>query len=120
MKKGLEQQSLAVKSGVYPLYRYNPLLIEQGKNPLVLDYKQPSIPIKDYAYNETRYRMLVQSNENRAETLMKLAQKDAEDRWTRYSQMASVPSKPVEPAKQGKKIMPCGWSLYSQGFNIWR
>jgi len=64
MKKGLEQQSLAVKSGVYPLYRYNPLLVEQGKNPLTLDYKQPSIPVKDYAYNETRYRMLVQSNEN--------------------------------------------------------
>ena len=101
MKKGLEQQSLAVKSGVYPLYRYNPLLVEQGKNPLTLDYKQPSIPVKDYAYNETRYRMLVQSNETRAEILMKLAQLDAEDRWTRYSQMASVPSKPVEPAKQG-------------------
>jgi pyruvate-ferredoxin/flavodoxin oxidoreductase len=68
---------------------------------LTLDYKQPSIPVKDYAYNETRYRMLVQSNETRAEILMKLAQLDAEDRWTRYSQMASVPSKPVEPAKQG-------------------
>jgi pyruvate-ferredoxin/flavodoxin oxidoreductase len=103
MSKGLEQQSLAVKSGVYPLYRYNPALVAEGKNPLILDYKQPSIPVRDYAYNETRYRTLVQSNENRAEELMKLAQKDSDDRWNRYSQMAGVPSsapaKPSEPAK---------------------
>ena len=100
MKKGLEQQNLAVKSGVWPLYRYNPLLVEQGKNPLTLDYKQPSIPVKEYAYNETRYRMLVQSNESRAEELMKLAQMDAEDRWNRYSQMAgSSPATP--PINQG-------------------
>ncbi len=90
MRKGLEQQSLAVKSGVWPLYRYNPDLAAEGKNPLILDYKQPSIPVKEFAYNETRYRMLVQSNESRAEKLMELAQKDAEDRWSRYSQMAGM------------------------------
>jgi pyruvate-ferredoxin/flavodoxin oxidoreductase len=105
MSKGLTQQSLAVKSGVYPLYRYNPMLLAEGKNPLMLDYKQPSIPVRDYAYNETRYRTLVQNNEIRAEELMKLAQKDAEDRWNRYSQMAgatsSAPVKPAEPTKQG-------------------
>ncbi len=105
LRKGLEQQSLAVKSGVYPLYRYNPALLAEGKNPLMLDYKQPSIPVRDYAYNETRYRTLVQSNESRAEELMKLAQKDADDRWNRYSQMAgiptSVPVKPVEPTTKG-------------------
>ena len=99
LKKGLEQQDLAVKAGVYPLYRYNPALVEQGKNPLILDYKAPSIPVKDYAYNETRYRTLVQSNEARAEELMKLAQKDAEDRWNRYSAMAGLPSKPSESVK---------------------
>jgi pyruvate-ferredoxin/flavodoxin oxidoreductase len=98
MRKGLEQQSLAVKSGVWPLYRYNPSLVKEGKNPLILDYKQPSIPVKDYAYNETRYRMLVQSNESRAEELIKLAQQDSEDRWNRYSQMANAP---VNPANQG-------------------
>jgi len=80
-------------------YRYNPNLVEEGKNPLTLDYKQPSIPVKDYAYNETRYRMLVQSNESRAEELMKLAQQDAEDRWNRYSQMAGAASTP--PVNQG-------------------
>ena len=58
MKRGLEQQKLAVQSGAWPLFRYNPDLILDGKNPLTLDSKDPTVPVKDYAYNETRYRML--------------------------------------------------------------
>ena len=97
MKQGLNQQNLAVKSGVWPLYRYNPDLLKEGKNPLQLDYKEPSIPVKDFAYNETRYRMLTQTNEERAEMLLKLAQQDAQDRWVKYSQMAAqVYEKPAE------------------------
>jgi len=90
MKYGLNQQQLAVKSGVWPIYRYNPDNIKEGKNPLKLDFKEPSIPVKEYAYNETRYKMLVQTNEERAEKLMNLAQQDAKARWLQYSQMASV------------------------------
>jgi pyruvate-ferredoxin/flavodoxin oxidoreductase len=90
MKFGLNQQKLAVKSGVWPIYRFNPENIKEGKNPLKLDYKEPSIPVKDFAYNETRYRMLVQTNEKRAEDLLKLAQGDAEARWMKYSQMAAA------------------------------
>jgi pyruvate-ferredoxin/flavodoxin oxidoreductase len=90
MTLGLKQQELAVKSGVWPLYRYNPDLLKEGKNPLQLDYKEPSIPVKDFAYNETRYRMLTQTNEERAEKLLKLAQGDALERWQKYSQMAAV------------------------------
>ncbi|MBM3137042.1 MAG: pyruvate:ferredoxin (flavodoxin) oxidoreductase, partial [Chloroflexi bacterium] len=90
MKLGLQQQDLAVKSGVWPMYRYNPDLMKEGKNPLQLDYKEPSIPVKDFAYNETRYTMLVQANEERAEELLKLAQEDAHDRWQKYSQQAAV------------------------------
>ena len=90
MKYGLNQQQLAVKSGVWPIYRYNPDNIKEGKNPLKLDYKEPSIPVKDFAYNETRYKMLTQTNEERAEELMKLAQEDAKSRWLQYSQMAAV------------------------------
>ena len=97
MKQGLTQQNLAVKSGVWPLYRYNPDLLKEGKNPLQLDYKEPSIPVKDFAYNETRYRMLTQTNEERAEMLLKLAQQDAQDRWVKYSQMAAQAyEKPAE------------------------
>jgi len=90
MRFGLKQQKLAVKSGVWPIYRYNPENVKEGKNPLKLDYKEPSIPVKDFAYNETRYRMLLRSNEKRAEKLLKLAQGDAEARWMKYSQMAAA------------------------------
>jgi pyruvate-ferredoxin/flavodoxin oxidoreductase len=90
MSKGLDQQKLAVQSGIWPLYRYNPANIAEGKNPLKLDSKKPSIPVAEYAYNETRYRMLLQSDESRAEALMQLAQKDVSSRWQMYEQMAAM------------------------------
>jgi pyruvate-ferredoxin/flavodoxin oxidoreductase len=90
MRKGLEQQKLAVQSGFWPLYRYNPNLIAEGKNPLTIDSKDPSVPLDQYIYNETRYRMLVQSDEQRAEDLLKLAQKDVRSRWEYYKQMAAM------------------------------
>jgi len=90
MRDGLEQQKLAVASGAWPLFRYNPQLLDEGQNPLKLDSKAPSIPVSEYAYNETRYRMLLQSDEARAEALMKLASSDAEKRWNLYKQMADI------------------------------
>lgn len=87
MRNGLEQQRLASMSGTWPLYRYNPSLIGQGKNPLVIDSKEPSIPVEKYAYNEERYRMLIQSNEARAEALMRLANEDAKRRWRKLRQI---------------------------------
>ncbi len=90
MRKGLEQQKLAVQSGIWPLYRYNPALLAEGKNPLQLDSKAPSIPVQDYAYNETRFRMLLQSNESRAEMLMRNANADVQQRWELYRQMAEM------------------------------
>ncbi|HEX7972764.1 MAG TPA: pyruvate:ferredoxin (flavodoxin) oxidoreductase [Anaerolineales bacterium] len=90
LKHGLEQQKLAVASGHWPLYRFNPALAAQGKNPLSIDSKDPSIPFEQYAYNESRYKMLLQSDEQRAEALMKLAQKDVKGRWDLYRQMAAM------------------------------
>ncbi len=90
LRNGLEQQKLAVQSGAWPLYRFNPGLIKEGKNPLSIDSKPPSISFDQYAYNETRYRMLLQKDEQRAEALMKLAQKDIEGRWDLYRQMAAM------------------------------
>jgi pyruvate-ferredoxin/flavodoxin oxidoreductase len=90
MRKGLEQQKLAVQAGFWPLYRYNPKLVEEGKNPLVIDSKDPSIPLQQYAYNETRYSMLVQTDEQRAEMLLKQAQQDVKSRWELYKQMAAM------------------------------
>ena len=90
LKMGLEQQKLAVASGAWPLYRFNPSLIDQGKNPLSIDSKEPTIPVSKYAYNESRYRMLLQTDESRAEMLMEKAQKDARSRWDLYRQMAAM------------------------------
>ena len=75
MRKGLEQQKLAVQSGLWPLYRYDPRLAAEGKNPLQIDCKEPTVPVEQYMYNETRFRMLTQSDEARAETLLKLVQR---------------------------------------------
>jgi pyruvate-ferredoxin/flavodoxin oxidoreductase len=90
MRKGLEQQKLAVQSGIWPLYRYNPSLVKEGKNPLTIDSKDPSIPLEQYAYNEPRYKMLTQSDEERAEMLLKQAQQDVNSRWELYKQMAAM------------------------------
>ena len=100
MRLGLKQQDLAVKSGVWPLYRYNPALAAQGENPLSIDSKEPTVPVEEYAYNETRYRMLLQSNEERAEVLMAKAKNDAASRWTLYQQMADMHYKSPEPEKE--------------------
>ena len=100
MRIGLKQQDLAVKSGVWPLYRYNPALAAQGENPLSIDSKEPTVSVEEYAYNETRYRMLLQSNEERAEVLMAKAKNDAASRWTLYQQMADMHYKSPEPEKE--------------------
>ncbi|WP_457574231.1 pyruvate:ferredoxin (flavodoxin) oxidoreductase [Desulfolithobacter sp.] len=78
---GLEQQKKAVACGHWPLYRYNPQLEEEGKNPLIIDSKEPSIPFAEYAMAENRYRMLKMTNPEMADKLMEQAQKDVERSW---------------------------------------
>ena len=92
MTKGLEQQDLAVKSTYWPLYRYDPRLKDEGKNPFQLDSKKPRKPISlaDYAYNENRYRMLLQSKPEAAEALMDAAQEAVNERWHWYEQMTKM------------------------------
>ncbi len=98
MSKGLEQQKLITQTGLWPLYRYNPALVDEGKNPLQLDSREPSVAVKDYAYNETRYRVLVQNDEARAQMLMDEASELAQRKWELYKQMAAMAySKPEEP-----------------------
>jgi pyruvate-ferredoxin/flavodoxin oxidoreductase len=87
---GLQQQKLAVQSGVWPVYRYDPRLAHAGKNPLTIENKEPTISVAEYAYNETRYKMLTKLDEGRAEELMKEAEHDAKARWTLYQQMAGM------------------------------
>ncbi len=90
MSKGLDQQKLAVDSGHWPLYRYDPRLKAEGKNPFQLDSKPPKIELQDYIYNETRYRMLRQSNPEAAERLLIEAKKAIAERWQRYQLLASA------------------------------
>ncbi len=96
MRKGLDQQKAAVNSGFWPLYRYNPALADEGKNPLTIDSREPTIPLEDYVYNETRYRMLVQADESRAEMLLKSAKEDVRKRLDLYRQMAAIQYKADE------------------------
>jgi pyruvate-ferredoxin/flavodoxin oxidoreductase len=90
MTRGMQQQKAAVDSGHWLLYRYDPRLTEQGKNPLILDSKPPSIPIKDYIYSETRYKMLTLSQPEEAKRLLQLAQADVRARYRFYQQLAGL------------------------------
>jgi pyruvate-ferredoxin/flavodoxin oxidoreductase len=94
---GMEQQKAAVSSGYWPLMRYNPELVAQGKNPFQLDSRPPSTSFKDYAYKETRYTMLVKSNPEEAKKLLGLAEQDVSSRWRLYDYMSH------EPANGGDK-----------------
>jgi pyruvate-ferredoxin/flavodoxin oxidoreductase len=88
MVKGLNQQKLAVDSGYWPLYRFDPRLKAEGKNPFQLDSKAPKIALKDYVYNETRYRVLEKSNPQAASVLLARAEEAVRERWERYEQLA--------------------------------
>ncbi len=81
LANGLVQQKNAVKCGHWPLYRYNPALEDEGKNPLKIDSKAPSIPFAEYALAENRYRMLKLTNPSMADELMALSQKDVDRSW---------------------------------------
>ncbi len=81
MTKGMNQQKLAVDSGHWPLFRYDPRLEDEGKNPFQLDSQKPRIPLKEYMLNEARYRMLWQSDPKRAEMLLKQKEDFTQKHW---------------------------------------
>jgi pyruvate-ferredoxin/flavodoxin oxidoreductase len=89
MTKGLHQQKLATECGYWPLYRFDPALKVAGKNPLQLDSAAPKLQFKDYALNETRYRVLSQVNPQAAEEFMQQAQVWVTEHWKKYEEMAA-------------------------------
>ena len=97
MQKGLEQQWLAVECGHWPLVRYNPAVRESGANPFVLDSARPKIPLKQYAYNEVRYKVLAHTNPKEAEHLMDLGQQAINQRWSVYEEMAARSGATFQP-----------------------
>jgi pyruvate-ferredoxin/flavodoxin oxidoreductase len=88
MRYMLHQQKMAVDSGYWPLLRYIPANIDEGKNPFVLDSKAPSLPVKDYIYTENRYKMLTASNPEAAEDLANKLQAFVDARWKQYEDLA--------------------------------
>ena len=89
---GMDQQKAAVASGYWPLFRYNPELAAQNKNPFQLDSRAPSIPLKNFIYNETRYTMLGKSNPEHAKVLLQEAEVDVAKSWKLYDYMAHQPA----------------------------
>ena len=97
MQRGLDQQHLAVESGHWPLVRYNPAVRESGENPFVLDSGRPKIPLKQYRYNEVRYKVLAHTNPKEAEHLMELGQQAINQRWSVYEEMAARSGATFQP-----------------------
>jgi pyruvate-ferredoxin/flavodoxin oxidoreductase len=90
MSTGMSHQKEAVHSGYWPLYRFDPRIAHDNGKPFHLDSKKPSIPFRNFASKEARFSLLQRSDPERAEHLLRLAQKDIDDRWHFYEQIANV------------------------------
>lgn len=98
MANGLKQQKLAVNSAYWPLIRYNPALRKTpGANPFILDSPRPNIAVKEFAYNELRYKNLQKTNPTEAEKLMDAAQEVVDLRWQTYEDMTKWGTKEFAP-----------------------
>ncbi len=84
------QQDLAVACGYWPLFRYNPAMQAIGRNPFLLDSPRPTLPFREYAYNELRYRLLARTHPDDAERLLADAQAGIDQKYRQYEQMAAV------------------------------
>ncbi|MEL4356745.1 MULTISPECIES: pyruvate:ferredoxin (flavodoxin) oxidoreductase [unclassified Luteococcus] len=89
IRKGLDQQYMAVNSGHWPLMRYNPVVRNEGGNPFLLDSPRPRFTLKEYHSKELRFKMLFNADPDEAERLLELAQEQVERRWTDYERMAT-------------------------------
>jgi len=90
MGKTVDREKKAVEAGYWHLYRFNPLLKEEGKNPFVLDSKAPSASFREFLEGEVRYASLKASFPEIAEELYVKAEKDAKDRYDGYIRMAEM------------------------------
>jgi pyruvate-ferredoxin/flavodoxin oxidoreductase len=99
MTTAMTDQKVAVESGQWLLYRYNPERTGPGENPLTLDSRAPSRKVQEYLLQQTRFKMLTKSKPEDAQRLWKMAQQDAENRYRMYEYMAS--RKTEAPAAAG-------------------
>ena len=89
LRYGMRQQDLAAASGYWPLFRFNPAMRKAGEAPFRLDSPRPTIPLKDYAYNELRYRSLANIRPQEAAELLALAQTATTEKYAQYEALAS-------------------------------
>ncbi|MBP0017869.1 MAG: pyruvate:ferredoxin (flavodoxin) oxidoreductase [Cyanobacteria bacterium SBLK] len=89
MQTGMSHQKDIVESGRWLLYRYNPDLVKDGKNPLQLDSRAPKKGVKESMYEENRFKMLTKTKPEEAKHLLSEAQEDVNARWQMYQYLAS-------------------------------
>jgi pyruvate-ferredoxin/flavodoxin oxidoreductase len=98
MRYGMKQQQLAVASGYWPLFRFNPAMRKIDENPFRMDSPRPTIPLKDYTHNEIRYTALSRSNPAEAEELLRMAQTAVTQKYQQYENLASHNGTRFHPA----------------------
>ncbi|MDR3519188.1 MAG: pyruvate:ferredoxin (flavodoxin) oxidoreductase [Azospirillaceae bacterium] len=89
LRHGMRQQDLATASGYWPLFRFNPAMRNADEAPFRLDSPRPTIPLKDYAYNELRYRSLASTRPREAADLLAAAQQATSEKYAQYEALAS-------------------------------
>ena len=88
MEDGLRQQKAAVRSGHWPLFRYNPGLLGKDGKPFILDSRGPEIPLEDYIYREARYKILTKIDPTKAQQLLEQAEADVVHKWDLYNKLS--------------------------------
>ena len=109
MAFGASQQKMAVESGVWPLYRFDPRRASAGEPPMRLDYGPPRARVADYMRNESRFRVIERTDPARFKQFLKQATEDAQKRYAVYQQLAGITipqpeakDEEIEPAKAEK------------------
>jgi pyruvate-ferredoxin/flavodoxin oxidoreductase len=90
LSNNLRQQDMAVNSGHWPLFRYDPRRTARGENPLIVDSKAPTVPYRDYLASETRFSVLNRTHPDVAERFLQLAQRHVDTKFQLYEQLASL------------------------------
>ncbi len=94
---GIEHQKLAVETGYWPLFRYDPRRADRGENPLVLDSAAPKGDLTRYTKSENRFRILEKKNPERSHELDRLAQAEVQKRFATYQKLAATPAPAAPP-----------------------
>jgi pyruvate-ferredoxin/flavodoxin oxidoreductase len=106
MANGASQQKLAVDSGVWPLYRFDPRRAEKGEPPLKLDYGPPKTRVADYLRNESRFRSIERSDPARYKAFLKESQAAADRRYAVYEQLAGITVPVIQTTADEESVKP--------------